>query len=174
MVSIACLRAAHIPSGGRPPHRLRNPFGRMCYPPPSSEEANRLSRLRGADSLIKPGGNHLNSLEKAVAPASNGRSKGAAKKQNPLKVFEAYAKQIWSSDRSYEDKAARLRRLGKSIDDYVLKLNAHLEAQNVDAWTTLSVNRSKAYLTQLADDVRKLATETPMDFSSKMLGRLDG
>ncbi len=108
------------------------------------------------------------------APTNRKVKAKTATKENPIRVFEMYAKQIWVSDSSDAEKAARLRSLAKSIDDYLVKLDAHIGSSNVDSWTELSINRLKTYLAQLADDVRKLAMQSPGEFSRRILGQYEG
>lgn len=77
--------------------------------------------------------------------------------QNPLAAFEECAHRIWASGRSNEDRADRFARLAEAIGRYINRVNADVAARKLDTWSTLSISRSKQYLTQLAVDVKQMA-----------------
>ena len=90
------------------------------------------------------------------AAVTNGQS-ARTTTQNPVRAFESAAKKIWDSPRNVEDKSAQLTGLGKTITHYIGKIDDMLAREHLDVWVRLSVNRSKVYLEQLANDVNILA-----------------
>jgi hypothetical protein len=94
------------------------------------------------------------------------RSSDASAPVNPVKLFEDAAQQIWTSMRSVDDKSKRLRSLSNAINLYVARLENHLDTYPVDRWTALSLNRTRLYLSQLAEDVKKLADNPTIQIHS--------
>lgn len=84
------------------------------------------------------------------------QTEGAAEPRNPVRIFESRAQSIWTSNATWLEKSTRLTELNDAINHYVARLGG-LTASTLDAWTTMSFNRTKAYLMQLAADVKSLS-----------------
>jgi hypothetical protein len=90
--------------------------------------------------------------------AISGSAGGDAAK-NPVTFFEHHARSIWNSELGPDEKALRLYSVGDSITKYLRKSEIELASRvrDGDEWHKLATQRAKAYLDQLATDVRRLA-----------------
>jgi hypothetical protein len=79
--------------------------------------------------------------------------------KNPVTFFEHHARSIWNSELTPDEKALRLYSVGDSITKYLRKSEIELASRvrDGDEWNKLATQRAKAYLDQLAMDVRRLA-----------------
>lgn len=86
-------------------------------------------------------------------------STGGAAAKNPVTFFEHHARSIWKSALPPDEKALRLYSVGDSISKYLRKSEIELASRvrDGDEWSKLATHRAKAYLDQLAEDVRRLA-----------------
>jgi hypothetical protein len=91
-------------------------------------------------------------LNEATAPSTA----KVAEPKNPVRIFESRAQSIWMSNATWLEKSMRLTELNGAINHYVARLG-NMSAKTLDAWTLMSFNRTKTYLTQLAADVKSLS-----------------
>lgn len=98
-------------------------------------------------------GRHEPQVESAVKDA-----KAKSAPVNPVDFFELHAKTIWHASLKPDDKASRLYSLSDNIYRYLRKADVDLVAKTrTDDWAKYSALRGKAYLQQLAEDLRRLA-----------------